>query len=99
MRPVYRQPKERNPFKLLALLLLLAWGLWMLLSSHGLREYIGLSRELGELRAENQRLDTENQKLEDEIRRLLTDPKYIEEVARDQHGLLKKNEIMFDFRR
>jgi len=49
------------------------------------------------LRAENQELVEKNNALREEIKRVKTDKSYLEEVARSQHGLLKKDEVVFDF--
>ena len=98
MRSLY-QHKSRKPLKRPALLFLVLLALWLLLSPYGLWRYAKVSGELKELRAESQRLETQNRELLTEITRLQNDPAYIEEVARREYGLLKENEILFDFRR
>lgn len=49
------------------------------------------------LNAEKQALLEKNEALQEEINRLQTDVHYLEKVARAQHGLLKKDEMVFDF--
>jgi len=49
------------------------------------------------LNAEKQKLVEKNNVLHEEIKRVTTDVRYLEEVAREQHGLLKKDEMVFDF--
>ncbi|MFH2122866.1 MAG: septum formation initiator family protein [Pseudomonadota bacterium] len=49
------------------------------------------------LHAEKQDLMEKNTALREEIKRLNTDVDYLEEVAREQRGLLKKDEMVFDF--
>ena len=49
------------------------------------------------LNAEKQALVKKNNALREEIKRVTTDVRYLEEVARGQHGLLKKDEMVFDF--
>lgn len=93
------QPKEKNPIKAVILLLLALLALWMLLSPYGPWQYSRISRELAGLREENSRLEQENHELLIEIERLRNDPEYIEELARREHGLLKKNELIFNFSR
>ncbi len=94
------QNNDLNPVvKFLVLLLLASLALWMLLSPHGLWQYGKISRKIEELQAENHRLEEENRQLLTEITRLRNDPQYIEEVARRKHGLLKKNELIFHFKR
>lgn len=54
-------------------------------------------RRIAEINAEKQALIEKNNALREEIKRLKTDERYLEEVARGQHGLLKKDEQVFDF--
>lgn len=75
--------------------LALAWlvfaprsGLWSLLRQHS---------RLVELERKAIQLEQDNKELEKEISRLKNDPSYLEEVARREHGLLKKNEYIYDF--
>lgn len=49
------------------------------------------------LHAEKQELVEKNNALREEINRVKTDVNYLEQVARGQHGLLKKDEMVFDF--
>lgn len=63
-------------------------GLWALLRQHS---------RLTELERKTSQLEQDNRELEKEINRLKNDPSYLEEVARREHGLLKKNEYIYDF--
>jgi cell division protein FtsB len=49
------------------------------------------------LNREKQELVEKNMALREEMQRLKTDMHYLEDVARKQHGLLKKDEKVFDF--
>jgi cell division protein FtsB len=49
------------------------------------------------LNVEKQKLVEKNNVMREEIKRVTTDVRYLEEVAREQHGLLKKDEMVFDF--
>lgn len=53
--------------------------------------------ELQSLQERNQQLEATNAQLQQEIDKLQNDPVYLEEVARRQHNLLKKNERVFEF--
>jgi cell division protein FtsB len=53
--------------------------------------------QVAALNAEKQDLEKKNKALREEIKRVTTDVHYLEEVAREQHGLLKKDEMVFDF--
>lgn len=71
---------------------------WLLLAPEmGL---ISMHRERSRLEALEQqktRLEQENAALRQEIERIESDIEYFEKIAREKHGLLKKNEMLFDF--
>jgi len=69
--------------------------LWLTLSPWGGISYLSLRRELAKLRGDNRELADNNRALEQEIDRLKNDRAYLEKVAREQYGLLKKNEIIY----
>ncbi len=54
-------------------------------------------KEVAEISAEKVELTKKNEELREELKRLHTDMRYLEEVARKQHGMLKKDEKVFDF--
>jgi cell division protein FtsB len=47
--------------------------------------------------AQNEQLREANTALRQEIDKLRNDPAYLEEVARRQFGLIKKNEVIYEF--
>lgn len=63
-------------------------GVWALLQQHS---------RLAALERKTSALERDNRELEKEINRLRHNPDYLEEVARREHGLLKKNEYIYDF--
>lgn len=86
--------KTRNRI-IASLFILLLFAL--LLSSNKGRTYFNLKKQMTELSAEVTELQKQNAELKSEIERLKKDPAYLEEVARHEYGLLKKNEMVFDF--
>ena len=72
--------------------------LWFLFApGRGYVQYRKLQREIDSLAEENRRLDTKNTELVEDIKRLKSDEAYIEDVARKKHGLLKKDEMVYEF--
>lgn len=69
--------------------------IWLIFSPWGAISYFRLERELAEARGRNLELTATNGRMEKEIARLKTDSTYLEKVARDQYGLLRKNEVVF----
>jgi cell division protein FtsB len=69
---------------------------WILIGPGNAFKYYETKAKLEEIQAENERLKGENSSLQNEIEKLTSDPGYIEEVARDKHGFLKKNEMVFE---
>lgn len=75
----------------LILLLLAVFSPW------GAINYYQLGNDIEEVNRDNQALQNENQKLRAEIEKLTTDPAYIEKIAREEHGLIRNNEIIYQF--
>ncbi len=55
------------------------------------------NKRLAELKAEQKRLSLENNKMERDIQQLQNSKEYLEKVAREEHGMVKDNEIIFNF--
>ena len=70
---------------------------WFLFSPWGLIRYYRVNTDLEKARETNLQLKEKNRLLEEEIDKLSNSPEYIEKVAREKYGLIKKNEIIFDF--
>lgn len=72
--------------------------MWLLFApNQGVVSLLRQRSELKELQAETERLRIQNEKLAAELERLQNDPEYLEEIARKDFGLLKKNEKVYDF--
>jgi cell division protein FtsB len=78
----------------LAALLLLAGAVF---SPWGAIRYYQLSSARQQLETANSNLRANNAALQEEIDRLTSDPAYIEDIARKQHGLLRNNEFVYVF--
>jgi cell division protein FtsB len=72
--------------------------LWVFLApGSGIMALLSKISEQKKLEQEIAQLKQENEELQNDINRLENDPLYLEEVARREYGLLKKNERVFDF--
>lgn len=78
-----------------AVAFLLVWFLFA--PGRGYVRHRQLQREIESLTQENSRLESKNAELVEDIRRLKSDEAYIEDVARKKHGLLKKDEMVYEF--
>lgn len=103
-RLLYRAPMTNNglppseKFLLLGSFLLLALlAAWHLFSEHGILHYFRLQQQLTGVRQENAALQAENKALTEEIDHLRNDRDYFIDRARKEYGLIKKNEVIFDF--
>ena len=83
------------PFSLLALAIV-AVPL-RVFDEQGLSRYQELKRELSEIDALNERLQREVGDLDRDVRLLRTDPAAIERIARDELGMIREGEIVFQF--
>ena len=72
--------------------------LWIVFApGRGALDMYRTQNELKRIQAENLRLKNENMELQEEIDRLQNDPSYLEEKARKEYGMLKKNEVLYLF--
>jgi cell division protein FtsB len=96
-----REDDEQHDKKLMVFLgaaiafLLLLWIVFA--PGRGVLHYLKLQREITTLNEENERLESRNVELTADIQRLKSDNAYLEKIAREKHGLLKKDEMVFDF--
>ena len=91
--------QENRLVKAVFILLLLAL-LWILFSpGSGIVTFFGKRSELKKMQKETVQLEQDNAQLQKEIDRLQNDSAYLEEIARKDYGLLKKNEKVYDFSR
>lgn len=68
-----------------------------MLDPQGLPRYRVLRAELDEVRTENERLRNEVRTLERQVSALKRDPAAIERIARDELGMVRDGEIVFQF--
>lgn len=68
-----------------------------ILDDHGLPRYQQLRDQLADVQDENRSLRNEAASLRDEVERLRTDPSAVETVARDDLGMVREGEIVFQF--
>lgn len=64
----------------------------------GLLRISELNREKRELAARTDQLRQENDRLKREIEALKTDRRYLESIARKDFGLVRPNEVVYQFR-
>jgi len=71
---------------------------WMMLSPGGLHRLSGLREEKRKADGEISRLSQQIQQLRAEVRRIKQDPAAVEQVARDELGLVRQTEVVFQFK-
>jgi cell division protein FtsB len=69
----------------------------MILSPQGLPRLRGLERELSDVEEENAALRREIETLRGRVARLRDDPQAVERIARDDLGLVRQSEVVFQF--
>lgn len=83
--------------KLVFVLLVIAL-LWIFLApGTGVVTLVSKRSELKKLQQETTQIEQQIDELQNKIDRLQNDPSYLEEIARKDFGLLKKNEKVYDF--
>lgn len=69
----------------------------MILSPEGLPRLRGLERELAQVEEESAELRREIDALRGRVERLRDDPTAVERIARDNLGLVRQTEVVFQF--
>ena len=77
-----------------ASLLLAALFFFIIVSEHGLADLVFLRQERGKLVEKTEQLTRENLSISIEIDRLKNDPKYIENIARKELGMIGEDEVI-----
>ena len=77
-----------------ASLLLVALLFFIIVSEHGLADLVILRQERGKLVEKTEQLTQENLSISIEIDRLKNDPKYIENIARKELGMIGEDEVI-----
>lgn len=68
-----------------------------ILDDEGLPRYRALKDELAEVERVNERLRRDVEQLDREVDALRHDPEAIERIARDELGMIREDEILFQF--
>jgi cell division protein FtsB len=69
----------------------------MIFSPEGLPRLRGLERELAQVQDETTELGREIESLRGRVERLRDDPTAVERIARDNLGMLRQTEVVFQF--
>ncbi len=70
----------------------------MIFSPTGLDRLQGLRAEKARVEQEASRLSLDIEQLRAEVQRIKSDPAAVEQVARDELGLVRKTEVVFQFK-
>lgn len=91
-------PTQEKMFIRIAIFLVTAAFAWVVFAPHiGILAYLQKKSRFRSLEEKTVQLEQSNTSLSNEIERLKNDPAYLEDVARREQGLLKKNEYIYDF--
>ncbi len=88
---------RKRPLFLLLLCFILALGALIFFGEKGILHRLRLERDLARIREANRQLSEENERLKEEVKRLQTDRTSIEEIARKELGLVKDDELIYQF--
>ena len=90
---------ERRFIKRALLLFIVAGILWLIFApGWGFLHYHRLQNQIETLARENKILEERNADLSKEIELLQTDDTYLEELARKKYGMLKENEMVYEYK-
>lgn len=72
-------------------------GVLIVFGEKGLTDFFSLRGKTEALKKENTIISNENAFLKQEIVQLQNDPRYIESIARNELGMVKKGDIVYRF--
>ncbi len=91
--------QERRFLRRLVMLVIVLGMLWIIFApGRGLLSYRRMQNRIDTLARENKALAKHNAELRHDVDRLQHDGSYLEELARKKYGLLKKNEMVFEYK-
>jgi cell division protein FtsB len=98
-RPKHKlSPAQENQLIKIIFILLVAAFLWILFApGSGVVTLLGKRTELKKLQQETAEVEQQIEVLQKDIDRLQNDPAYLEDIARREYDLLKRNEKVYDF--
>lgn len=106
MALIRKKPKKKltqlqeNRLLKVVIVIIAAALLWILFApGTGVYSLVKMRSRTAALEQQTEALINTNEELKAEIERLKNDEAYLEQVAREKYGLLKKNERVFDFSR
>jgi len=82
-------------FTILFICILVTLAGMLFFGQRGFRHLVTLQEQFAVLEAENQRIAEENARLKTEVELLNDNFSYIEDIARKQFGLVKKDELVY----
>jgi cell division protein FtsB len=86
--------RKQNVFLSIAVLILFSLLFFIVFGEHGLIDLNTLKNERAQLAEKSEQLTRQNLLLSVEIDRLMHDPKYIENVARQELGMVGEDELI-----
>ena len=86
--------RKQNILLSFSILLLIALFIYIIFSRHGYSDLMLLKQEQAKLIQNNERIERENLAIRIEIDRLKHDLGYIENIARQEFGMISKDEII-----
>ncbi len=104
MEPIRKKPRsplspiQKKRLVAAGICLLLISLLWLFFAPNmGIYSVLHKRSTLIRLKEQNAQIEKKNESLKKDIDQIKNDPHYLEKVARDKYGLLKENEMIFDF--
>ena len=90
------EKKSKRPPRVVVIVILVLALSFAYLFLSGYLNLKKVSQQLLGVQEENKRLFGENKRLEEEVKALQGDPFYIEKIAREELGMVKKGEIVYE---
>jgi len=95
--PTGEEEMRKKGLLIFVLFFMVVVGLLAFFGEKGVVHLLRLKKELARIQERNLKIEEENQRLREEVRRLREERRYIEEIARRELGMVKEDEIVYQF--
>jgi cell division protein FtsB len=93
------KPAQLKLTLIFGILVLIAYFAIIIFGDNGLRALNAMKQELNSINVQNEKIQQNNIEKHRKVKRLKEDPEFIENIARQELKMIKKDEVVFKFQR
>jgi cell division protein FtsB len=93
------KPAQLKLALIFGILVLIAYFVIIIFGDNGLRALNAMKQELNSINVQNEKIQQKNIEKHRKVKRLKEDPEFIENIARQELKMIKKDEVVFKFQK